>query len=170
MNRLQFATLLSWAGENGLEGRKRLQKVVYLLQEAGCPLDCRYTLHYFGPYSRDVADRCDEMVAGGLVEESTSSQSGVTKYTYSLKPETRASLESMRFRDLSRFEELGKRLIKEDLWLLELGSTIGLFYSQLQDWDKAMDEACAFKKVQPEFETSKKALALAQDIKSSIAI
>ncbi len=35
MNRLQLATLLSWAGDNGLQGRKRLQKVVYFLQEAG---------------------------------------------------------------------------------------------------------------------------------------
>ncbi|MFO1064120.1 MAG: hypothetical protein U0892_09680 [Pirellulales bacterium] len=34
MNRLQLATLLSWAGQDGLSGRKRLQKVVYLLQEA----------------------------------------------------------------------------------------------------------------------------------------
>lgn len=59
MNRLQLATLLSWADDQSIQGRKRLQKVVYFLQYAGCPLDCRYTLHHFGPYSRDVADACD---------------------------------------------------------------------------------------------------------------
>lgn len=70
MNRHQLATLIWWAGEAGIQGRKRLQKVVYFLQQAGCPLDCQYTLHHFGPYSRDVADACDEMVAARLVVES----------------------------------------------------------------------------------------------------
>ena len=89
MNRLQLATLLSWAGDNGLHGRKRLQKVVYFLQEAGCPLNCRYSLHHFGPYSCDVADRCDEMVAAGLLEETARPFNGDTQYTYALKPAIR---------------------------------------------------------------------------------
>ena len=82
MNRLQMATLLSWADDAGLRGRKRLQKVVFFLQEAGCPLDCRYTLHHYGPYSRDVADRCDEMVAAGLIDESGGPSTGDMQYAY----------------------------------------------------------------------------------------
>ena len=56
MDRYQLATLSSWAGERGIQGRKRLQKVVFLLQAAGCPLSSHFTLHHYGPYSRDVAD------------------------------------------------------------------------------------------------------------------
>jgi hypothetical protein len=36
MNRYQLAKIVDWAGT--LETRKRMQKVVYLLQVAGCPL------------------------------------------------------------------------------------------------------------------------------------
>jgi len=165
MNRLQLATLLSWAGDAGLQGRKRLQKVVFFLQEAGCPLDCKYTLHHFGPYSRDVADRCDEMVAARLIDETVEPQNGVTQYAYSLKPATQALLANKQDRNLEPFEELGKRLIDEKLWLLELGSTILLFYSQCPDWEKALNKACAFKKVDPN-DWIRKALALAQQVKA----
>ena len=134
MNRLQLATLLSWAGENGLHGRKRLQKVVFFLQQAGCSLDCRYTLHHFGPYSRDVADACDEIVAAGLVDEAGGRAGGDLQYTYSLKPATHQLLTHTPDAQMNRFERLGRELINENLWTLELGSTILFFYRQTGDW------------------------------------
>lgn len=53
MTRYQLAKLVEWAGE--LRSRKRLQKVVYLLQAAGAPIEAEFTLHHYGPYSFDVA-------------------------------------------------------------------------------------------------------------------
>src|SRR5258706_10557443 len=88
MNRLQLATLLSWAGDSGIQGRKRLQKVVFFLQQAGCPLDCQYTLHHFGPYSRDVADTCDEMVAAGVVGRKEGKPNTARAYTHPPPPAT----------------------------------------------------------------------------------
>lgn len=162
MNRLQLATLLSWAGDNGFHGRKRLQKVVYFLQEAGCSLDCRYTLHYFGPYSRDVADACDEMVAAGLVVETGGPQNGAMQYTYALKPEIRVLLDQTRDEQLQQFQQRGRDLINEHLGTLELGSTILYFYRQGGNWQHALINACEFKKVPPNAKLSPLALALAQ--------
>lgn len=164
MNRLELATLLSWAGEAGLQGRKRLQKVVYLLQEAGCPLGCRFILHHFGPYSRDVADTCDEIVAAGLVVESGGPANGEMTYTYSLTPATRKLLEQAPPPKLKLFEELAKYLLNADVWPLELGSTILFFHGQTGDWNKALDDACKFKKVPPDVEPSRSALALAKRV------
>ncbi|WP_397569160.1 hypothetical protein [Schlesneria sp. T3-172] len=163
MNRLQLATLLSWAGETGLQGRKRLQKVVYFLQAAGCPLECVYTLHHFGPYSCDVADACDEIVAAGLVDETGGPRFG-SQYVYQLKPITRQFLEQTIDEGMQRFEQLGKELIGSDLWQLELGSTILFYFSQStdQDWDQALQLACQFKGVAPEFPASQNALKLAK--------
>src|SRR5215469_12009355 len=124
MNRLQLATLLSWAGDGGLQGRKRLQKVVFFLQEAGCLLDCQFTLHHFGPYSRDVADACDEIVAAGLVEEVGGPTTGDPQYGYRLKPETRRLLQQTPDAQMQRFQALGTELINTEIWQLELGSTI----------------------------------------------
>lgn len=138
MNRLQLATLLSWAGDQGIQGRKRLQKVAFFLQHAGCPLDCKYTLHHFGPYSRDVADACDEMVAVGLVIETGEPQNGVMQYAYSLTPESHELL--TRTPNAQSFESLGRSLINEAIWPLELGSTILYFYGQSRDGNRRWTE------------------------------
>lgn len=168
MNRLQLATLLSWAGNGGLQGRKRLQKVVFFLQEAGCPLDCRYTLHHFGPYSRDVADACDEIVAAGLVNEIAESQNGVTQYTYALKPSTRDLVADEPDLGLRPFENLARELIDPGttpIWWLELGSTILFFLGSSANWDKAFADACDFKKVNVVDASSRRALELAQRVR-----
>ena len=171
MNRLQLATLLSWAGDEGMQGRKRLQKVAYCLQQAGCPLDCDYTLHHFGPYSRDVADICDEMVAAGLVEERGGPKSGVMQYEYRLQERTKELLQSASpDQQMQGFEPLAKSLIADDLWSLELGSTVLLFHEQNSDWNEAFKKACDFKKVNVGTESSKKALALAKKIKEVSAV
>lgn len=165
MNRLQLATLLSWANDNGLQGRKRLQKVVYFLQEAGCPLDCRYTLHYFGPYSREVADRCDEMVAAGLLTETIEQPSGLTQYTYALSPAIREIVAQESDCKMEPFRDLGTELMdpaKTHLWWLELGSTILFFRRQPNDWDHAFARACEFKKVKAEDAANQKAFELAK--------
>jgi uncharacterized protein YwgA len=164
MNRLQLATLLSWAGDSGLQGRKRLQKVVFLLQQAGCPLDCRFVLHHFGPYSRDVAAACDEIVAAGLVDETGGPATGEMQYSYTLKPATRTLLEQTPDSQMELFEGLGRQLISTEIWPLELGSTILFFYGQTGDWDEALAHACKFKKVPAEITASQNALALVKQV------
>lgn len=169
MNRLQLATLLSWAGSAGFKGRKRLQKVVFLLQEAGCPLHCRYTLHNFGPYSRDVADACDEIVAAGLVEESGGPSTGGLQYSYSLKPHAAQLLQETHDPQMSQFQSLASCLINEHLWTLELGSTILFFFRQTGNWDEALNGACEFKKVPLDNTGSQRALALARRVEALAA-
>jgi uncharacterized protein len=164
MNRLQLATLISWAGESGFQGRKRLQKVVFFLQEAGCPLDCQYTLHHYGPYSQDVADRCDEMFSAGLLEEKTVSTGSHLQYSYKLTPETSQHLHKSTDHQLEPFRDLGERLIGEGIWLLELGSTVLYFFQQVKDWDKALEAACAFKKVAKNEQQSVQSLTLAESM------
>ncbi len=162
MNRLQLATLLSWADDQGIQGRKRLQKVVYFLQYAGCPLDCRYTLHHFGPYSRDVADACDEMVAAGLIEEH-GGPTAASPYSYKLAPTTRDHLVNTVDDCLQQYQTLGTRLINENLWSLELGSTILFFYAHANDWEEALTKACEYKKKNPKDASSQNALSLAKE-------
>jgi len=164
MNRLQLATLFSWAGDGGLQGRKRLQKVVFFLQAAGCPLDCRFTLHHFGPYSRDVADACDEIVAAGLVDETGGSATGGMQYAYTLKPVTRELLRQTPDPQMQRFQALGTELITTDVWQLELGSTVLFFHEQTGNWGEALARACEFKKVPADVIPSRNALTLGQRV------
>lgn len=163
MNRLQLATLLNWADETGFEGRKRLQKVIYLLQQAGCPLSSDYVLHHYGPYSRDVADLCDEMVAAGLIEE-RGGPSESSPYAYRLQPKTRELLHERSDDAMQPFESLARELIAGPLWHLELGSTILLFRRRGLAWEQARSSACEFKRVQPDDPASLASLELARQI------
>lgn len=170
MNRHQLATLLSWAGEQGFSGRKRLQKVVFFLQQAGCDLGCQYTLHHFGPYSRDVADTCDEMVAAKLIDETGGPQNSSMQYAYKLKPHILDSVNRTPEPHIQKFQELGRQLIGMDLWQLELGSTILFIHRQNPDWDRALAQACEFKKVRADSQTSLSALSLAKGLQAQPTI
>lgn len=167
MQRFPLAKLVDWSGSGGIAGRKRLQKVVYFLQSAGCPFDAEYTLHRYGPYSRDVSECCDELVSAGLLVETTCSNSVGREFSYGLtaKGRTALALTGPRLeKDMAGFESLAKELIAEDLWKLELGSTILFCWYKVGDWDQAVRQACDFKKVLPEATGKPPAIELAKRV------
>lgn len=154
MDRYQLATLVEWAGT--LETRKRLQKVVYLLQAAGCDLDVEYTLHHYGPYSSDVATLTDEMVRTGLLDEEEKPNAAGRSFSYQLSPRARSEVGKLRqdvnpperLGPLSKHAYLAKALLKEpDLRKLELAATVAYFYQREPNrgWDAARSAAAKFK-------------------------
>jgi uncharacterized protein len=168
MDKLQLAMLTQWAEEAGLggiQGRKRMQKVVFFLKQAGCPLSAEFTLHHYGPYSRDVAEMTDIMVGENLLDESNGGQ-----FVYKLNQQTPALITSSRSRSPERvaafekYREMALELLREDLWQLELGSTVLYFFQAEQNWEVALTKACDFKKVDSTSPQSVSALKLAQRI------
>ena len=150
MNRYQIAKLVSWA--NHLHTRKRLQKVVYMLQAAGCPLAAEFSLHHFGPYSEEVARLTDEMVRHSLLEEQAHDNSMGKQYSYRLPAPVQRQLDELekseRGRELAEalvpFELQAKELLAADLKTLEYASTISFFRSIGDDWDAAVKSAAAY--------------------------
>ena len=65
---------------------------------------------------------------------------------------------------LQQFEKLGTDLIKDDIWPLELGSTILFFYAQNSNWEDAFASACQFKNAAAANGASQNALALARRV------
>ena len=86
MTRYQLGKIVEWAGT--FHSRKRMQKLVFLLQAAGCPLDADYELHHYGPYSQDVARLTDGMVREGLLEERMETHPYGEQYSYRLSAES----------------------------------------------------------------------------------
>lgn len=151
MNRYQLAKLVEWADR--LHTRKRLQKVVFMLQSAGCPLDAEFTLHHYGPYSQEVARLSDEMVRSGLLKESVDQNMMGVEYSYLLSDGTQQQITELEaskqggewLAQISPFEELAKELFKSDLKQLEYASTIVFFRRRGLDWPVAVEKARAFK-------------------------
>lgn len=166
MTRYQVAKIISWAGS--LQARKRLQKVVYLLQSAGCPLVAEYSLHHYGPYSEELARLTDEMVRQSLLVEQSSEHSQGQQFSYRLSPTAAAAITDLEATasgrvwalELAAFEVRAKSLLAEDLRQLEYASTIVYFRNQGSDWVGAVAKAAVFKRT----EAVSKALPLAREV------
>lgn len=153
MEKYPLAKLIQWAGPEGVKGRKCLQKIVFFLQKAGCPFGADYTLHHYGPYSRDVAEACDALVAAGILEEGVEQNAVGKQYSYTLSADTggpaiertEARMDEQMRTTVTAFRSLAEDLLRETPWELELGSTILYFFGKSRDWDEAQRLACEFK-------------------------
>ena len=151
MTRYQLAKLVEWAGT--FQSRKRMQKLVFLLQAAGCPLDADFDLHHYGPYSQDVARLTDEMVRGKLLEERIEIHPYGEQYSYTLPEASRRQIDeyeagprgALPAEQLARFEALARTLYQADLKDLEVAATLVFFRQQGHDWAVAVAKTCQFK-------------------------
>ena len=168
MTRYQLAKLISWAGT--LHSRKKMQKVVFMLQAAGCPFDADYYLHHYGPYSEDVAHLTDEMVRKELLAEEEESAPSGTQYSYRLQESTKKEMleleKTMEGKRLAKllapFEDKAKELLNTDFWLLEVASTIAFFRQQGNTWAISVEKAGQFKSLTANSAFLSKAEGLAQ--------
>jgi uncharacterized protein len=170
MTRYQLAKLVGWAGT--FHSRKRMQKLVFLLQAAGCPLDADYDLHHYGPYSQDVARLTDEMVREKLLEERIEVHPYGEQYSYTLPEASRRQVDEYEAgprgaqpaEQLARFQALARTLYQAELKDLEVASTIVFFRQRGHDWAVAVAKTCQFKDLPAGAPQVKKAEELARKI------
>jgi hypothetical protein len=105
--------------EKRVVGRTLLQKKLYLLNEL-MSSGIRFQPHYYGPYSRDVAEAVDSLVSAGLIIERTESMpfettpwGDSTRYSYSLGGDLGEKIEQFLEADYpAEYPRLKKRLAK----------------------------------------------------------
>jgi uncharacterized protein YwgA len=152
MNRYQLAKIVQWAGT--FRSRKRMQKLIFMLQAAGCPLDVEYDLHHYGPYSQDVARLTGELVFEKLLGEISEAHPYGAQYSYTLSESARRQIleyeaspaGSGAAEEFSKFRAMADRLYKADLKELEIASTMVFFRKQGADWSSAVEKTSQFKK------------------------
>lgn len=130
-----------------VDSRKRLQKSIYLLQRAGCPLQCEYILHYYGPYSFELAGLIDQLKGADVIKETPEPlAAGVVRYKSAITSKGSNVLESFEKTEggkkgreqIKPFLSEFKPLAGEDPWVLELAATVRFYYDG--DWEDA--KAC----------------------------
>jgi uncharacterized protein YwgA len=169
MQPYHLVKLVEWASP--LRSRKRLQKVVYLLQASGCSdLDASYILHHYGPYSSEVASVSDQLVRSGILEETAEAIPVGMQYSYQLSEAGRQAVQQLehgpqanRLESFRAQETKARSLLNKGMGELELGSTMVYFYRQTEDWDKAVKKACEFKKLPTDTPECQAALRLAKE-------
>lgn len=75
------------AGIGKIQGRTKLQKIIFLGQEElGLHKIFDFDEYYYGPYAQDLTSVLDELVSEGKVVEEVSSMGDFIQYSYSLAP------------------------------------------------------------------------------------
>ncbi len=107
--------LLNIVGE--VKGRKKLQKIIFILQQKGADFQENFIFHYYGPFSYDLQFEIDDLVESGLINET-----GNVNFTYRLNESRSSTLD--RNDSLYTYESLIQKLNSQSSPLLELVATI----------------------------------------------
>jgi uncharacterized protein YwgA len=167
-----LAKLISSVGT--VDSRKRLQKSIYLLQLSGSPLTCEYILHYYGPYSFELACLIDQLNGAGIIVETPEPiSSGIVRYRSTVTENGSRALADFEETDkgqllsaqIQPFAGQFKELNEQDPWMLELAATIAFYHEG--DWGKAQRQTAQFKKVQQNDRRLREAAVLARRFKRS---
>ncbi|WP_079477904.1 YwgA family protein [Halobacillus salinus] len=74
-------------------GRKKLQKMIYILKKCEIPFEERYQFHFYGPYSEELTLRVEEMCNLGFISETKEEKKNYYQYRYKLTDNGKAFLE-----------------------------------------------------------------------------
>jgi len=82
--------LLRQAG--AIVGRKKLQKIIYILQKQGYPFHEKFHFHFYGPYSDELSLRIEELCNLGFLNEVKEDKGSYSQYRYELTESGRSFL------------------------------------------------------------------------------
>lgn len=70
------------AASEGIIGRKKLQKIIYIMKKLGLPFEEKYTFYFYGPYSEELSLRIEELTNLGFISEVKEQKSNYYQYRY----------------------------------------------------------------------------------------
>ncbi|MCM3741444.1 YwgA family protein [Oceanobacillus luteolus] len=114
---------------NEVTGRKKLQKMIYILQKADCPFEEKYQFHFYGPYSEELTLRVEELCNLGFLTETKEDKANYFQYCYHVTPEGENFLKQFTL-DMPDMMEKVDLLKSKSSRFLELVSTI-LYFEDL---------------------------------------
>lgn len=114
----------------GVTGRKKLQKMIYILKRIGQPFQEKYEFHIYGPYSEELTARVEELCDMGFILEQKEDKSSYVQYRYTVTDEGlafRNALGKPVLADAARAVKLNGKSAR----FLELTATL-LFFDDLE--------------------------------------
>ncbi|MDP9751432.1 YwgA family protein [Thermoanaerobacter pentosaceus] len=128
-NYANIIELLRIAGK--IEGRKKLQKMVYILKNLGADFKEDFYFHYYGPYSDVLTIELEELKSMNVIKENVKEHdSYFPTYTYEI------NIDDIGVRgDLEDYKELIGKLNRENSRFLELIATI-MYFKKERKYEK----------------------------------
>jgi uncharacterized protein len=143
---------------NEVTGRKKLQKMIYILQKCKLPFEEKFQFHFYGPYSEELTLRVEELCNLHFIQEEKEDKSNYYQYRYSITDDGQSFLDqfAMDMPDLgnkiamlkgksSRFLELvATMLYFDDLPLEENIQKVHTVKPKQKYTDDEIEEALSF--------------------------
>jgi hypothetical protein len=111
---------------NEVTGRKKLQKMIYILQKSKFPFEEKYEFHFYGPYSEELTLRVEELCNLGFLQEVKEEKSNYFQYHYSITEDGESFLKQFASH-LPGLEDKVKLLNLQSSRFLELVATMMYF-------------------------------------------
>lgn len=112
-------------------GRKKLQKMVYILQQCHVPFEEKYQFHFYGPYSEELSLRVEELCNLGFIAEEKKDRSNYFQYNYKITEDGTSFLNQFML-EMPDMTEQVAMLKEKSSRFLELVSTM-LFFDDLTE-------------------------------------
>lgn len=117
------------AASEGIVGRKKLQKIIYIMKKLGLPFEEKYTFYFYGPYSEELSLRIEEITNLGFVSEVREKKSNYYQYRYQVTEQGEDFLKHSNT-ELPLEQSLLQEMKEQSSRFLELVSTM-LYFDHL---------------------------------------
>ncbi|UOQ50217.1 YwgA family protein [Gracilibacillus caseinilyticus] len=117
------------AASEGIVGRKKLQKIIYIMKKLGLPFEEKYTFYFYGPYSEELSLRIEELTNLGFVSEVKEKKSNYYQYRYQVTEQGEDFLKHSNT-ELPPEISIAKQMKEQSSRFLELVSTM-LYFDHL---------------------------------------
>ena len=114
---------------NEVTGRKKMQKMIYILQKCKVPFEEKFHFHFYGPYSEELTLRVEELCNLGFLKEEREDKSNYYQYRYKITEDGTDFLEQFSL-EMPDFTEEVDTLRHQSSRFLELVATV-LFFDDL---------------------------------------
>ncbi|SEA71272.1 hypothetical protein SAMN05421743_107105 [Thalassobacillus cyri] len=118
-----------FASSEEIVGRKKLQKIIYILKKCEVPFEERYQFHFYGPYSEELTLRIEELCNLGFINETKEEKKNYYQYRYQLTDAGNKFLEHYQV-ELPAMRERISKMKEKSSRFLELVSTM-LYFEHL---------------------------------------
>lgn len=114
----------------GVEGRKKLQKMIYIAKKCGLPFQEKYELHMYGPYSEELTCRIEELCELGFLQEINEKRSNYQIFSYQTTEEGIQFAQKLNQQEIQDFK-WGSLLKERSSRFLELVATL-LYFDEFE--------------------------------------
>lgn len=131
-------------------GRKKLQKIVYILKNLGADFEENFSLYIYGPFSNDLQLEMDFLVNKEFVKEIPQNGWAYTTYSYELVPEKIEKKDTLE--TLSKYKTSIEFLNSLSARDLEVLATI--FYLKQSDYETDVAIRAKLQSLKPDLSDS----------------